>query len=395
MKNASLHRSACAIGLLALALLAPCSALGWSEHTVDAAVGATVSEPPDASHSDTATMGRLRANLTGSLYGESSSPTWEAAYEVVGFMAETLGNSGIASGALPKLRVADLEHELSSGTHHFVGQNLDRLSVRYDAGGGTFTVGRQGVGHGSGRFFNPSDIFSPVAPQATYSEYKSGIDGVRFTRAVGEDSEWEVYGFVHEEGKNSYALLRGRTKLGPLDVSGYGGLTLDAPTLGLDLALDLLGAGWYLDGVARLDRSFDSAGRVAVGAHHRFPWGMNALVEFHFNGPGHKNPEQGWRTFLTPEGQNGELFLTARRYLAAEADYEVHPLVTAVIVTVLNLDDSSTLLQPSVDWSATEEVSVAFGASLGFGEAPDGYGFARSEFGSYPNLLFVEARTSF
>jgi hypothetical protein len=389
--------------LFAFFVLLPGSALSWTDYTIDAALGATASDPAVASHVEAATMGRLRASLEGGFddsYTSLASLRWEAAYEVVGFAFEQSANpqsGGVFAAALPTLRVVKLEYELSSGSHHFVGQNLDRLSLTHTAtsGAGTLTVGRQAVGHGSGRFFNPSDIFSPVAPQRVYSEYKSGIDGARFTRQVGEDSEWEVYAFFHDHAEDSYALARGRTKLGAVDVSGYAGQTLGAATVALDLAADWLGAGWYLDGVARLDRPLDRAARVALGSHYRLPCGVNGFVELHFNGPGQKKVENAWKTLTTPEGRNGELFLTARRYLAVEADYELHPLVTVAAVAVLNLDDSSLLLQPTLSWSATEKISVAFGASVGIGEGPDHFGLARSEFGNYPDLLFVEARTAF
>lgn len=376
--------------------------LCWYAPTLDVAAGAGYSSfpknSPTLADDELSTRGRMRFGVTAGTEGDWPPLVLEGAYELNGFGSDEGsidGAGGGLSGGLPALRVDDPERELGSGGHHFVGQNLDRLSVTWYGEAGTLTLGRQAVGHGSGRFFNPGDIFAPVAPQGLYSEYKSGIDGARFTVAVGEEAEWELMWFIHDERDDSYLLARGAVRLGGVDVAGYGGQTLGAATAGLDLALDWLGAGWYLDSVARFDRSLDRTGRIALGVHNRFAPGVNVFAELFFNGPGSSRPEEYFRALSTPEAKNGELFLLARRYLALEADYEFHPLVTAAAVTVVNLDDSSLLLQPLIEWSATAEVGVTVGASVGVGEGPGRFGVAKSEFGSYPDTLFIEVRTAF
>jgi hypothetical protein len=132
--------------------------------------------------------------------------------------------------------------------------------------------------------------------------------------------------------------------------------------------------------------------RVAAGAHRRIFTDTNAFVEFHWNGPGHQEPSEAAKTTKTPEWKNREIFVTARRYAVIEADYAPHPLVTVAATWLVNADDGSSLLLPSLDWSATESVSLRLGASVGLGPGPNRKGLPRSEFGSYPDLVFAEAR---
>lgn len=371
--------------LFAIFLAAHNAGAAWWEPSLDGAVGGALEWGEDRGRDDPLARVRLRPGLRG---GDDGDLYWQAAYEVATAWGE---GAAVSLGRTPKLRIADLDEEISSGPHHAASQNLDRLYAEYRLGGPVATVGRQAVGHGSGRFFNPSDIFAPLNPAATWSEHKSGVDGARLAVPVGEDTEWELYLFAHEDGADdSYYLARGRAALGGLDVAAYAGSTLDAPTVAADVALDWLGAGWYAEGVARFDRSPGETLRATVGAHHRFPAEVDVFAEFHFNGPGQDEPEDYWQTLGSRAWDNGEIASLGRFYFAVGADYIVNPAVVVAASTVVNLSDSSVLVLPLVEWVAGDYFSVTLGGSLGFGPSAG----AGSEYGSVPDFIFAEGRVN-
>lgn len=293
----------------------------------------------------------------------------------------------LALGETPVLRLFDLKRDIYYARDNLTVQNLDRLNGEWRKGDFGVKAGRQPLGHGSGRFFNPSDIFAPKNPSATWSEYKGGVDAVRFTLRLDELSEAEAWAVAHEDGAGmGYYLLRGRTTAAVGDLSAYGGVTLGVPTAGFDYAFDLGGAGCYLEGAARLDREVGRTLRAVAGTSVRAAEDLDLLVELFYNGPGEEEYLNYWRTARTREWQNGEIFTLAEHYLAAGLGFGFSPIASVRANSLLNLDDGSALFLPSADWSVTEYVTLAGGASLGM------TGGDRTEFGPAPDVVYVEVK---
>jgi len=89
-----------------------------------------------------------------------------------------------------------------------------------------------------------------------------------------------------------------------------------------------------------------------------------------------------------------------KNYLAASVNYEWHPLVVTDIFAMINLDDQSWLLTGTMKYSISDEADLLFGGVLALGDAPGTKELPgdilipelRSEFGSYPDSLFIELR---
>lgn len=359
------------------------SALAHAEciPSLDAALGAGSVTASDAASSGTVARARARTGLT---CGRDGPLAFEAAYEIYGLAA-----SGPAkeTGTLPKLRSADPAFKISENGDYLAAQNLDRLAVTYIKDGWRVTAGRQAIGHGSGRFFNPGDIFAPLNPGMVWSEYKAGVDAVTVAGPLGETLDAGLMAADHGDGlEKSYYLLRMR-KIFPgfADLSAYGGSTLGAPTAALDFAFDFLDAGFYFDSVARFDREPASTLRATAGAHYRIAEDLDFLGELHFSGPGAEKKSGYPLTALTPEALNGELFVSGRYYAVLGLSYGLTPLVTLDAKALVNANDSSALFMGTFSWSVTEKISFDFGFSAGRG--PGG-----SEFSGAPGIVFAETR---
>lgn len=350
-------------------------------------------------------LGRLRGTVRA-WYGENLS--LEAAYELNANAGSSRAGSGLEINPATTLRLTDLERELVDGDDWTLAHNLDRLNAFYLGQGWEAMLGRQAISHGPGRFFNPTDIFAPISPQSTYSQYKAGVDAVRVSKPFGEAGEVEGWLVAHDNGwEKAYYLARGRWMLPRSDISAFGGYTLGDPTLGVGVSGDVAGASVYGEAFIRFDERPLDRLRVMAGAHYRFDigTGLNVFAEGHYNGPGQSRPEDYGLVLQTPEFRNGELFLTGRWYTVASADYQPHPLVTCQMLWLQNLTDASALLMPIVDWEAKEWLIIRLGASVGLGKRPDSVAnplapggqvqITKSEFGTYANVYYLEMRFTF
>ncbi|MBW1713235.1 MAG: hypothetical protein JRJ59_08840 [Deltaproteobacteria bacterium] len=366
------------------------------------AAGATTVNPIADEH-DWLGLARVRGELK-SYFG--SQATFEAHYQLTFFYGDGMGREFQGAGPPSRLRLTDLEAGLSSDRDWALRQNLDRLWLYLDLPGLGLALGRQVIGHGSGLIFNPTDIFSPLSPFTTYTEYKPGVDALRLTKPLGEKAEVEFIGVAHEDGLDQGLYLgRGRVSLGQLDVSVYGGWSLDQPTLALNLSGQLGGAGWYGEAIGRLDDDRRLRVRATAGFSYRFTFGLEAGLEAHYNGPGADRPTDYAQVTASDEWQSGELFLLGRWYAGLRLGYEFHPLVRGDCLWVQNLSDGSGLISASLTWDATQNLVLKLGAVFGFGRSAerlwegDDSGWLTvdpgSEFGAYADAVYAEARFYF
>jgi len=343
----------------------------------------------DGSSPDRTLLARLRPSL---MLAPTSNIFLSIAYELNGLSSDSQFSMQ-GTGKTPRLRIEDLEREIYGDDGHSLAQNLDRAFLTWYGDGLEASFGRQPIGHGSGRIFNPSDIFAPLTPQSTYSEYKGGIDALRVRKYVGSDGAFEFISAAHRDGaEDAYYLLRWEQSLQSVNLSAYGGRTLGAPTFAFDVAADLGGTGIYGEGVARVDVPIEDSLRAVIGGHRRFVNGINALLELHYNGVGETEPAEYPLATLTREWRNGESFLLGKWYVAVEGDYQPHPLVTLSMATIANIEDGSALLQPYFSWAAFESgkttVTLIGGGSFSV-KGKDG------EFDNSPDTIYIEVQLNF
>jgi hypothetical protein len=80
-------------------------------------------------------------------------------------------------------------------------QNLDRFNVQLQLQSGDLTIGRQAITLGSARIINPTDVFLPFNVRTRNTEYRTGIDAIRFQKPLGELSELDLGIIVGENAK--------------------------------------------------------------------------------------------------------------------------------------------------------------------------------------------------
>lgn len=323
-----------------------------------------------------------------------SSATLEAHYQATA----TYGKDAGTLGATPptRLRITDLEPELASGDDNLILQNLDRLWLNLNLGGLGIGLGRQVIGHGPGRFFNPTDIFAPLPVLTTYTEYKSGVDAVRLTKILDGGGEIELIGVGHRDGlEKGMALVRGSHQFSGWGLSAYGGFSRERPTLALAASGDLGSAGWYAEGLGRLGK--DPFVRAMAGIDYRFPFGLEVFAEAYHNSSGAGGVLEYAAFMAGGDWTEGEVFLLGRWYSALNLGYDLTPLIRAEATWVQNWGDGSAMVVGGLSWDLSDRVTLRTGLLLGLGRETElGSGGLRqgTEFGDYGKSWYLEAKLS-
>ena len=109
---------------------------------------------------------------------------------------------------------------------------------------------------------------------------------------------------------------------------------------------------------------------------------------------GTDDPAEYAALLFSPRLVSGQIQNVGRVYAGSQVSYELTPLATAAAAVLVNLDDGSGLVNPTLSYSLGDESSLLVGAIVPWGAEPDGGGL-RSEYGSYFTALWVQWRWSF
>jgi hypothetical protein len=241
-------------------------------------------------------------------------------------------------------------------------------------------VGRQRIQWGSGRIWNPTDLFSPINPASYDKIEKDGADAVSLKLHLGQFTDLQlVYNLRPSLDSSNYGA-RFRTNYGEYDLSVMGGYFDRRPVIGADIAGNLFDAGvraevtWTGDS----EKGSDAYIRYIVGADYQFSPVLYLLFEYLFNGRGVNNPAQYDLAALF----RGEILNVNRKYLYLGAVWQLHPLIMGNAGFNANVNDGSVWLLLNASWSTSENTSLIGGIFIPVGERGD-------EFHYYPASLYI------
>ncbi|MBN2199344.1 MAG: hypothetical protein JW747_05785 [Candidatus Aminicenantes bacterium] len=378
--------------------------------------GGDVIKEPDLG----STINRLRLEVLDRL---SSALSLEVEYELSALIQDPrlFQESGLFVGPSSlEYRAADFRQRLvpapgAEARSFGLGHNLDRFVLTWKTGAADIFLGRQVVSWGSARMVNPTDVLVPFAFNEPDKEERRGVDALRVRVPLGMMDEIDL-GFLAgrdlEPGKNAF-FLRLKTYLFKTDVSL---LTLSFRRhllVGVDLARSLGEAGIWCEAAWVRPQAFlgepGSQGhggdyvRLSAGLDRNLSRVLYAFVEYHFNGAGSRRPEDSMSLLRTPAYIDGSVYLYGRHYIALGSVLQVMPLAPLSSIFLLNLNDRSLMLAPSLEINIAENIYLAAGGYLGLGRKPEHILgpldipplMLHSEFGAYPDVVFTSFRAYF
>ncbi|MDA3835370.1 MAG: hypothetical protein PF495_18485 [Spirochaetales bacterium] len=235
--------------------------------------------------------------------------------------------------------------------------SIYRGYVGYGGARSRVILGKQRVPLGVGRIWNPIDIFNPVNAEAIEVAERPGTECGRLEWQLGNLANFDMT-LAKDKGEmrlKSYfsgadvalvALSDHDTKL---DIIGW---ELEGELLATGLELRSEGGHFY-------DRiRHESYFAAIVGAEYGFQNSLNILCEYKYNDE------------------------TKLDYLGSIISYQPGMLWHLALLGLLNVDDDSYFLVPSVEYSLADDMTLSAGCFLYEGDRA-------SEYGLLPNRYFA------
>jgi hypothetical protein len=305
-------------------------------------------------------------------------------------LASTAAISGLLMGQAVSddRRLMNLTRILDEGDRHVAYHRLDRLNLTYNESWGTFRLGRQALTWGNGLVFNPMDLFNPFAPTAVVRDYKAGDDMAHLLIPLGTGEAQFLYlprrdddtGDVTDD-QSSYAS-KWHFPVAGMAIDFMAARHFSDHLIGAGATGYLGGAAWRFDSLYTfLDVDDEQVAFWQIAANMDYAWGwfgknIYGLIEYYYNGLGYTDDYSKAlaEPALSDRLSRGEMFTLGRHYLAGQLQIELHPLFQSHWAAIVNLSDSSLIVQPQLIWDVALNWQLIAGATVYSGGKETEYG---------------------
>jgi hypothetical protein len=248
---------------------------------------------------------------------------------------------------------------------------LYRAQLQVAAGDTDLRIGRQRIAWGTGRFWSPLDLLNPFSPVALEREERLGVDALLVEHKFSPVSRVSgVYAPSRTPGEDSRALQWHDNARG-VDFSFTVGRFRGSEVVGVDLAGQIGQAGVRAELTRVRPRIGTAFVRALLGIDYAFANTLTLSAELYRDGSG-ASSTAAYDFFALVNGSRQTL---ARHYLGLHAGYEITPLLKLNTDIVLNLDDRSRFVAPSITYSIRTNLDGSLGVRWFSG--PAGSEFAR------------------
>jgi hypothetical protein len=246
--------------------------------------------------------------------------------------------------------------------------------------------GLQKITMGVGRIWTPTDLFNPRDPLALEPDQIYGNYAFSYAYAFGELSE--IMGVVAKRHDHSYKYagrIKTNVSIGDIALDLY--TSDDAEMIAYEIEGNLFDTGieWRSEGGYYNDKILDKEfSQTILGMDYGFVNGLTVVGEWLHSSKTYSAEE----ILLLQNSSLSNNRHISSDYIGASAYYDFNILVNGALSIIHSLDDQSSFISPVIEYSLSDDSSIALGAMLYTGDS-------ESEFGSIENSYYIRLKATF
>lgn len=288
-----------------------------------------------------------------------------------------------------------------------IGYDVDRLSYKRRLNNMALAVGRQPVDWGSGRFWQPLNIFGAFAPTDLDTDFKPGIDSVLldwYPSAFSSLTAAYVFKPKDNDALENSGGLYYRRQVGEIsELSLLGGSVLGSTVVGGAFESAWEGMGWRMEAAHYTLKDTDEEFLFWIaGVDYQFADGTLIAAEWYDNGHGATSEAALAAMASDPLVTYGLQQQLGRQVLGLMVDRDITPLLHgsySLFAAAVNDDQdklaTSLLHQLTLTYSVSNESDLLFSLLFANGKGLNSLQQPRSEFGYLPAAMTVRLRFYF
>jgi hypothetical protein len=274
---------------------------------------------------------------------------------------------------------------------------IENFHFRFSIGDYDYLIGRQPISLGTSHFVSVLDVIAPFYPGYLDSSYKPGVDALRIRTYSGMVGVIELIAVAAKDMDKSSLIARYRNNFSDIDVELIAGQFRKRKLLGIGwegerYKINFWGEAAVFSRLNNVDPmlggfSDEAAFSVITGIEKELGKDWRGGLAWMHQDLGAAKTSDLSSVYASLPVQQGWMQLAGKNYLLANASKRMGPLADFSINGILNADDNSTLWQPVVNISTSNESDISFYAWLKTGDYPEVQARQNfklsSEFGSF------------
>ena len=296
--------------------------------------------------------------------------------------------------------------EINASNITRVGYEVDRVVYKQRFDNVSVAIGRQPIDWGSGRFWQPQNVFGAFSPTDLDTDFKPGIDAVAvdwYPSSFSSLTAVYVPAPKNNLVTNGSSAMYYRSNVGETaEMTLLAGRVLDDNVIGASYESEWQGMGWRIEGVHYNEEQSNSSHFWIAGVDYQFNNGILVTAEWHDNSRG-VTSEMALTSIVTEQSViYGLQSYLGRRVLGLSIDKDLTPLWHGRYTLLLSsLKDSnnqgaeSVLHQFSFNYSVSNESDLLVSMQFANGKGQNISNQPQSVFGHLPASLTLRLRFYF
>ncbi|MCW8900317.1 MAG: hypothetical protein OQK75_08990 [Gammaproteobacteria bacterium] len=302
-----------------------------------------------------------------------------------------------------------LEENDANNTSRF-GYEIDRAVYKHRFKNTTLAIGRQSIDWGSGRFWQPLNVFGSFAPTDLDTDFKPGIDAARLDWfPSGFSSLTAVYVFSPNDNaavdNNSSAALHYRRQVGEQsELKLLGADIIGNTVFAASFESAWGGMGWRLEAAHTQTKQNETSVFSIAGLDYQFSNGTLLAAEWYNNSRGANDITTLMNSNILTDTfiKYGLQQHLSQNVLGVSLNKDITPLMNAgytlLASPVKDIDgtlNTSLLHQVNLIYSVSNESDLLFSLQFANGRGKTNLGQVQSEFGHVPTSITIRLRFYF
>lgn len=300
------------------------------------------------------------------------------------------------------------EKETNSTT--LIGHEIDRLVYKQRYKNTSLAIGRQPIDWGSGRFWQPLNVFGSFSPTDLDTDYKPGIDAARLDWFLSDfSSVTAVYAFSPDDNAtiddNTNTAVYFRRQLGEQsELALLAGKVIGNRIIGASFESAWAGMGWRIEAAHYSTKVNQSSVFWIAGIDYQFANGTLLTAEWYDNSRAANDVISLANTDLQADSliKYGLQQQLSQRVLGISLNKDITPLLqgsyTLLSSPVKDIDgkqSTSLLHQFNFSYSVSNESDFLFSFQFANGRGLNPFAQVQSEFGHVPASMSLRLRFYF
>lgn len=358
---------------------------------------------------DNDTLTTDQQSLRLMLEGASATRDWSLHLKTARQHARGVSLDGHHSSELFRYRelAGEWQHDRDGDRTTRIGYVLDRAVYKLRFNNLTLGIGRQPVDWGSGRFWQPLNVFGAFAPTDLDTDFKPGIDALVLDWYPSAFSSLTaVYALSpnNSDEIDDSSAIHFRRQVGERsEFALLAGHVIGNEIVGASFESDWAGLGWRIEAAHyQLQQGGESALFWIAGIDYQFQGGTFLGIEWY-------DHQLGASDSAGLAGLSSERLVTfglqpqlGRQLLGITLERDITPLLRGSYLLLASplgernaQLDNSTLHQINLTYSLGNESDLLLSLQYANGKGLDPLANPRSEFGHLPSRLTLRFRTYF